>query len=158
MRIGKLRICIVDDEKAYFTPQMLRLAANAGLSNIERHFKIDQELLGNLLKCPPDIIILDIKGVTIPDVAKDGFHVAKILYEQTNAFVVITSAHKFHLHEYHRSYDYVMQERLLTAIDFIDELWKIVEDYLTRKTKFFRKLVFKIGYKIAKKSMTQNAF
>ena len=81
-----------------------------------------------------------------------------LLYEQTNAFVVITSAHKFHLHEYHRSYDYVMQERLLTAIDFIDELWKIVEDYLTRKTKFFRKLVFKIGYKIAKKSMTQNAF
>lgn len=155
MRMGKLRICIFDDEASYFTPQMLRLAEHAGFMGIERYYKIDRKVLGDLLKHPPDIVILDIKGITTPDVAKDGFHIAKLLYEQTKAYVVITSAHKFHLHEYHRSYDYVLEERLLTAVDFIDELRNIIEEYLKGKIRFYRKVTFRIGYKIVKRDLFQ---
>ncbi len=157
MKLGKLRICIIDDEAGNFNPQMLQLASDAGFKHVERYHKIDKVLLSNLLKSPPDIIILDIKNVTTSDVAKDGFGVAKVLYEQTNTFIVITSAHKFHLHEYHKSYDYVMQQRLLTAVDFLDELNKIIEIYLSNKIRFYQKAVFRLGYAVAKKALIQSA-
>ena len=153
MRFNKLRICIVDDEAAYFTPEMLSLASTVGFTHIERYYRVNKDLLNKLLQFPPDIVILDIKGVVDSDVAKDGFGIAKVLYEQTAAYVVITSAHKFHLHEYHQKYDYVLENRLLTAVDFIDELRKIIERYLSEKLRFYRKILYRIGYSFAKKSI-----
>ena len=156
MRLGKLRICIIDDEAAYFNPQMLKLAAEVGFTHIERHSIIDKELLRNLLKSPPDITILDIRGVAASDVAKNGFDIAKILYEETDSYIVITSAHKFHLYEYHKSYDYVIHDRLLTSVDFIQELKTITERYLNDKIRFYQKLGFRIGYRVIKASLMQN--
>ena len=60
MESDNLRICIVDDERAYFTPEMIAIAEKAGFSNIERYLKVDKELLKSLLEDPPNIIILDI--------------------------------------------------------------------------------------------------
>jgi len=154
MRLGKLRVCIVDDEASYFTPEMISLAEAAGFTHIERHFKVDAGLLHDWLERTPDIVILDIKGVAAAEVAKDGFGIAKVLYEQTPAYVVITSAHKFHLHEYHQSYDYAIPDRLLTAVDFIMVLTKITEKYLTQKIRFYRKVAFRLGFFIARKSLT----
>lgn len=150
---GKLRICIIDDEEAYFTPQMIELANSVGFNLIERFFKVDRDLMKNLIDSPRDIVILDIKGISAPTVASDGMKIGKLIYDQTRSFVVLTSAHKFHLSEHHKSYDYVIQDRVLTAIDFIEELNHITERYLQYKIKFFKKIVFRVGYQIAKKSI-----
>jgi len=73
-----LKICIIDDKQTYFSEAMLRVAASAGFPGIERHLVVDNKLMSALLETPPDIIILDIKGVAEPDVAKDGFGIARL--------------------------------------------------------------------------------
>jgi len=157
MKYGNLRICIIDDQKTYFSENMLRIAKAAGFSNIKRYFLVDKELMQQLLRNPPDIVILDIKGVADTAVAKDGFSVAKTLYDNTETFIVITSAHKFFLHESHKSYDYMIKERLLTALDFVDELSIIVDQYLKVKIRFYKKIIFKIGFSMLRKTITNGA-
>ncbi|MBM4025763.1 MAG: hypothetical protein FJ280_10200 [Planctomycetes bacterium] len=97
MGLGALRICIVDDVASYFNEQMIAIAKEAGFTRIERLYVLDAGKLEDLLACPPDIIILDIKGITEKSVAKDGFAVARLMFEKTHCFVVVTSAHKFYL-------------------------------------------------------------
>jgi hypothetical protein len=153
MRAGNLRICVVDDQQTYFNENMLAVARAAGFSHIERYYLIDGLRLRKLLDSPPDIIILDIKGITDKSVAKDGFGIAKLMFDQTNAYVVITSAHKWYLHETHKDYDYVIEERFLTAVDFVEELQRITERYLASKVRFWRKVVFRIGLSLAKRAL-----
>lgn len=153
MKQFPLRICIVDDEAAYFSAQMRSIAAEAGFPKIERFGKVDAPTLEEFLRTPPDVFILDIRGITTKDVAKDGFALAGLLYDQTPSFIVITSAHKFHLHEYHKKYDYIIKQRLLGAVDFLEELCTITDLYLSAKLKAYKKLAFRIGFKVAKKSL-----
>lgn len=153
MRLGKLRICIVDDQPTYFNDQMVRIARASGFVNIERHYIVDNQLLSDLVATPPDIIILDIKGVTDGEVAKNGWGIAKIMFDKTNAYVVVTSAHQFYLHETHRSYDYLIEQRFLTAVDFVEELTAITERYLHAKVQFWAKPVFRLGFALVKKML-----
>lgn len=153
MSMGKLKIYIIDDQETYFSKTILEIVEKAGFTSIERYYIVTKELLEKFLSDPPDIIILDIKGIAEKDVAKDGFGIAKMMFEKTNSYVVITSAHKFYLHETHKQYDYLIQERLLTAVDLIDELTNIVENYLKYKVDFYKKIIFRIGFKIAKSAL-----
>lgn len=152
MKWGKLEIVIIDDEKTYFNPQMLEMAAAAGFPYIERYYLVDEKLFKQLQESPPNILILDIKKITKPNIAKDGFAIASLMFKNTNAYVAITSAHKYYLHEFHKDYDYIIQERLLTGVDFIEELDKIIKDYLNRKIKFYKKILFRIGFLLVNKS------
>lgn len=153
MKHGNLKICIIDDQKTYFSGNMLQIAKSAGFYNIERFYMVDEELMKDLLKKPPDIVIIDIRGIAKKNVAKDGFGIAKALYDNTSSYIVITSAHKFFLHETHKSYDYLMKERLLTAVDFVDELAVIIDRYLKLKVKIYKKILFRIGFRMAKKAI-----
>ena len=96
MRLGSIHIVIVDDEDSYFTPQMISLANAAGYKKIKRLNKVTNEELTSWIKLPPDIIILDVKGIVDPFIAKDGIDVAARLSRETSAYIVITSAHQFH--------------------------------------------------------------
>ncbi|MCD6175255.1 MAG: hypothetical protein J7K65_05740 [Planctomycetes bacterium] len=153
IRRSRLRICIVDDEEACFPPLMLEVAESAGYTDIERLGIVDNKTLKRFLADPPDIFILDIKGVVTPDVAKSGFDLAKLLHEETAAFIVITSAHKFHLKDYHKSYDYVLNEKMMTAVEFIGEIAIIVDKYLSTKVRCYQKLVLKAGFKLGKRAV-----
>jgi hypothetical protein len=153
MRAGRLRICVVDDQKTYFHENMLAAAKAAGFSHIIRYYVIDAQLLQKLLRSPPDIIILDIKGVADKKVAKDGFGIAKLMFERTNAYIVITSAHKFYLRETHTQYDYLIEDRFLTIVDFVEELGRITEKYLKAKVRFWGKPVFRLGFFLARKAL-----
>lgn len=150
MRRGRLRIVIADDEEVYFNERMLRVAGNAGYHGIERTTRVTHEVLAKWLKKPPDIVILDIRNVCDPDVAKDGVELARTLLRETNSMIVITSAHKFHLRKSFPDVDYIIENRHLTSVDFVDELSNIVEKYLTRKTRFYKHLSFRIGMSLAR--------
>lgn len=150
MQLRKLRILIADDEATYFNPQMLALANAAGYHGIERISTIDNECLKSIVSNPPDIIILDVKGVCTPDVAKDGIELANLLSRETSIMVVITSAHKFHLRGSVVSVDHVIEERKLTAVDFVDELSTIVDKLLCEKVRFYKHLTFRAGFALAR--------
>ena len=151
MKINALSICIVDDEEIYFNAAMIKTAKNAGFTRIERYQKIDRDLLNRLQEQSYDIVILDIKGITDPAVAKDGMQVASLLNRTTNSYVVITSAHQFHLVNEMTNVDYVIENKLLTSADFIDELIEIVDDFISRKSTFYKNLLFKTGFSMVKK-------
>lgn len=153
MKINNVNICIVDDEDVYFNPNMLEIAKNVGFKKIDRHSKINNSLLGRLQKKPYDIVILDVQGITEPDVAKDGMQVASLLNRTTSSYIVITSAHQFHLVNEMTQVDYVIENKLLTAADFIDELIEIVDDFLTKKSSFYKNILFKIGFSMVKKGI-----
>jgi len=153
MKFGGLKICIIDDEKIYFNDNLLSMAKENGFNNIERHYQVDANLFNDLQKSPRDIVILDIQGVTTPDVAKDGLHLASSLIKNTNSYVVITSAHQFHLTNRITEVDYVIEDRLLTAVDFLEVLTDIVEDYLSKNTMFYKKVIFKIGFGLARQGL-----
>jgi hypothetical protein len=157
MRAGRLRICVVDDKRTYFHENMLATAKAAGFSHITRYYVIDEHLLQHLLISPPDIIILDIKGVADKRVAKDGFGIAKLMFERTNTYVVITSAHRFYLRETHTKYDYLIENRFLTSVDFVEELAMITDKYLKTKIRFWGKLVFRLGFFLAKKALMRTS-
>lgn len=147
-----LSICIVDDEEAYFNKDMLSIASNAGFKNIERFNQINIELFKDLQERPRDIVILDIRGIVSPNVAKDGLAVASTLKRTTNSYVVITSAHQHHLSMKMVDVDYIIEDRLLTAVDFVDVLIEIIENYLDKKIAFYKKIVFKLGFKLVKQN------
>jgi hypothetical protein len=152
-RISPLRICIIDDEETYFNEMMLKAAAAAGFPNIERHYKVDMKLFTELMEKPPDIIILDIRGITDDNVGSDGWDIAMALYNKSNCYVVITSAHSYQIGHSHKYYDYQINNRLLTAVDFINELHKIIDDYINIKIRFYKKIMFKFGYHLVKKAL-----
>ncbi len=134
---------------------MLEMAKAAGFPSIKRYYLVDEKLFKRLHKSPPDVLILDIKNITIPKIGKDGFAFASSMYKKTNAYIAITSAHKYFLREFHKDFDYIIQERLLTGMDFIEELNKIAEDLIKRKIAFYKKILFKIGFFLVKKSSLQ---
>jgi hypothetical protein len=96
---------------------------------------------------------MDIKGTVTKDIGKDGFDVTKHVFENTNTFVVITSAHKHHLKNQNNYGDYIIESRLLTPLDFCDEMNEIIDIYLKRKITFYKKLTYKIGKSMIKKKL-----
>tara|TARA_E500000305_G_scaffold90968_1_gene78555 strand:- start:1220 stop:1723 length:504 start_codon:yes stop_codon:yes gene_type:complete len=151
MKVNALSICIVDDEEIYFNKNMLITAENTGFKCIERYQKIDRDLFNRLQEKPYDIVILDIKGITDPDIAKDGMQVASLLNRTTNSYIAITSAHQFHLVNEMTNVDYVIENKLLTSADFIDELIEIVDDFIGKKSTFYKNVLFKAGFSMLKK-------
>jgi len=145
MKINPVSVVIIDDVKSYFNPTMLSIAGANGNINFERYQRCDATLLKNLVERPRDILIVDIKGTVTDDVGKDGFDIAKHIYNNTNTFVATTSAHKFHLKNREAYGDHVIAERLMTPVDFTEEINLIIGLYLKKKAKFYQKLVFKAG-------------
>ncbi|GJI98923.1 hypothetical protein RugamoR57_56410 [Duganella caerulea] len=153
MHRNALSIGIVDDEDAYFNEKMIAAAGMAGFSGIERHKIVDQQFYNRLLSVPYDIIILDVKGSVSPEVAVDGLALAKNLKENTHTYIVITSAHQFHLSNQNACADYVIEQRTLTTVDFVNEIKMIIENYLNENLRFYKKIAFKTGYFLAKSSL-----
>lgn len=156
MKLQWLHITIIDDAPAYFSKQMLSIASSAGYPNIKRLYWINEEVFKDLHKNPPDIIIIDVKGVVDKRIAKDGLEVAALLYRNTPAFVVITSAHQYHLRKEMKENDYILEDRNLTAVDFINAISVITQSFLRKKLKPYKKLIFKLGFSLAKKILLPN--
>lgn len=150
MRKGKLKIVIADDEAAYFTKKMLSTAKNAGYHGVERLQQIDAAMLQQLLRHPPHIVILDVRNVCTPDVAKDGIELARMLLRETPSMVVITSAHHFHLRSTLTNIDHIIESRKLTAVDFVNELSVIVDKYMSTKSRFYQHWFMKVGMALAR--------
>lgn len=150
MRRGGLRIVIADDEDVYFNARMLQVARSAGYERIERISRVTADVFASWLKKPPDVIVLDVRNVCDPDVAKDGVELARALIRETSSMVVITSAHKFHLRKSLPEIDYIIENRHLTSSDFVDELSQIVERYLSTKVRFYRHIGLRIGMALAR--------
>lgn len=153
MKLDSPKICIVDDEDIYFNEPMLTAAKNSGINKIERHSTIGTELLNRMQKHPFDILILDVKGITEPHIAKDGMHVASLITRTTNTYVAVVSAHQFHLINAMGDVDYYIENKIMTITDFIDELYIIIDEYLQKKSSFYKKILFKIGYSLLKKTL-----
>jgi len=150
MQKNCLRILIADDESVYFTKRMIDAAHTAGYHGIERVSQIDDLKLQEILEFPPHVIILDVKGVCPPDVAKDGIELARLLVRETPSMIVITSAHHFHLHSTLTEIDYIIESRTLTSVDFINEISSIVDKYMKIKSKPYQNLLMKLGLKLAR--------
>ncbi|MBK8288926.1 MAG: hypothetical protein IPK95_10115 [Cellvibrionales bacterium] len=153
MQRGALRIVIADDEDAYFNEKMLSAAKNAGYHRIIRISYVTQDVFSSWLKKPPEIIILDVKNVCDPSVAKDGIELARTLLRETSSMVVVTSAHKWHFRKSLPQIDYFIENRQLTSSDFVDELSSIVNFFLSKKSKFYRHILLKFGIYLAKGAM-----
>lgn len=145
MKLSPIKIIIIDDVKSYFNENMLSIASANGNVSFERYYKCDGILLKNLVENPRDILIMDIKGTVTSDIGKDGFDVANHVYKNTNTFVATTSAHKFHLKNRENFGDYIISERLMTPVDFCEELNIMIDKYVKQKTKINQKIIFKIG-------------
>lgn len=150
MRRGALSVVIADDEDVYFNPQMISAAESAGFCKIKRVKEIDWKLMKSWLQAPPDIIVLDVVGVCKEEVAKDGLALASTLRKQTPSMIVITSAHTSHMRSEMREVDYIIDNRLLTISEFLDELETIINLYLSEKVKFYKKLGFRAGMMLAR--------
>lgn len=150
MKLNPISVVIIDDVKSYFNPTMLSIAGANGNISFERYYKCDGTLLKNLVERPRDILIVDIKGTVSDDIGRDGFDIANHIYNNTNTFVAITSAHKFHLKNRESYGDHVISERLMTPVDFTEEINSIINNYLKKKTKFYQKIIFKAGKYIFK--------
>ena len=146
---GHLKILIVDDKNDFFNETILSVSRAIGY-NIERCYYIDEPRLEQIIKSPPDLIILDIKDICDPKVAKDGFQIASLLTGNTNSYVALTSSHMFHLESIHKAYDYIIGQRLLTALDFNSELEIMIDEYLSTKVRFYNKVLLRVGLKIMK--------
>lgn len=148
MKTGSLRIVIADDEDAYFHKKMIDSAKSAGFSNIERISFVTHEVFNTWLDNNPDIIILDVQNVVDTGVAKDGIELARVLKRSTSSMLVVTSAHEQQLRSALVNIDYFISNRKLTSTDFICELEKIVDYYLRTKSKFYKNLLLKAGFKL----------
>ncbi len=154
MKLTPIKVIIIDDVATYFNEQMLSIASANGNLTFERHKKCDATLLKSLVANPRDILIVDIKGTTTPDIGKDGFDIARHVFENTNTFVAITSAHKYHLKNQKEYGDYIIEDRLLTPIDFTNEINHIIDILLKRKIRIYKKLTYRIGKSLIKKALT----
>jgi hypothetical protein len=159
-KIGKLlmkfdgyRICIVDDEESYFNSKMLTAAKKAGFENIDRYTIVNSRLHNKMLSDYYDLIILDIRGSTDEKVARDGLSLAASLSKRISSYIAITSAHQYHLLNETITVDYVIENRSLTNVDFIEVLHIMVADSLDKKVKWYKKILFRIGFSIIKKNI-----
>ncbi|MBX3652093.1 MAG: hypothetical protein KF771_12050 [Burkholderiales bacterium] len=155
MEKSGFRITIVDDEAAYFNDNMLNAAKSIGYYGIERLFRVDEKTLQRLLRNPPHIIIFDVRGVTEKEVAKDGLALVSLFRKNTKSYVAVTSAHRFHLSNHTAQADYVIEDRTLTTADFIEELEKITSDYLTRRSKFYKLVLLRLGLLLSKAALSR---
>lgn len=137
---AQLEIVIVDDNSSYFDDAMVKAAKTHGLGRIKRLYQVDRVVLNQLVQNPPDVVILDVKGTTSADVAKDGLELAAHLFKTTSSYIVVTSAHKHHLSNRTAAVDYVMEQRLLTVVDFLHELRQIRDDCMSRKKRFYQNI------------------
>ena len=145
MKLSPLKVIIIDDVETYFNEQMLSIASANGNITFERYKKCDATLLKSMVANPRDILIMDIKGTTAKEIGKDGFDVAKHVFENTSTFVAITSAHKFHLKNQKNYGDYIIEERLMAPIDFVEELNHMIEILLKNKYSLYKKGLYRIG-------------
>lgn len=157
LRRGKFTVCIIDDEEAFFTPEMVNIASRSGFDLIERHTSCDQNLLEDLIANPRDVLILDVKGIVAPPVAQDGLALAEYIYKHTPTYVALTSAHSFQMGEFHKNYDRLISDRFLTALDFVSVLNSILDDYLNRKASFYKRISLRVGTFIIRKSALASA-
>lgn len=148
MKLSPVNIVIIDDVSTYFNEQMLSIASANGNISFERYSKCDSILLKSLVTNPRDVLIMDIKGTVSKDIGKDGFDVVSHIIKNTTTFVVITSAHKYQLRNRSNEVDYVIEDRLLTPLDFSEEMNIIIDKYLKIKTKIYRRLSYKVGKKL----------
>lgn len=155
MKLQPLKLVVIDDVESYFNKNMLDLANTMGFSKIERLYYIDKKILQRLLVSPPDIIILDIKGIVNSEIGKDGFDIARTMMRETNTYVVVTSAHRYKLKNENSEYDYIINNRLLTAVDFLEELHSIVSDAFELKINWYKNIAFRIGFGLIKKILVQ---
>lgn len=156
MKLSPIKVVIIDDVATYFNEQMLSVASAKGNITFERYSICDANLLKSLVANPRDILIVDIKGTVSPEIGKDGFDVAKHVYSNSNTFVATTSAHKYHLKNRTNYGDYVMEDRIMTPIDFTEELNSMIETCLKNKRKIYQKVGYRIGKKIFKYGVSQS--
>jgi len=145
MKLNPISVIIIDDVASYFNDHMLSIASSKGNITFERYAKCDATLLKSLVSNPRDILIMDIKGTVTSDIGKDGFDVARHVYSNSPTFVAITSAHKYHLKNQNNYGDYIISERLMTPIDFAEEMNNMIDIYLKKKVRVYKKLFFKVG-------------
>jgi len=153
MQRGKLAIHIADDEDAYFNEKMINTARRAGYHGITRVSYVTREILDAWLETPPDILILDVKNVCDPSIAKDGIELARLMVNETNSFVALTSAHQWHFRRDLPKVDYFIENRNLTSADFVDELSTIIDKYLSSKAKFYKHVMLRVGTALSKGAM-----
>lgn len=156
MKFTPMKVIIIDDVETYFNEQMLSIAGAKGTVSFERYTKCDANLLKSLVSNPRDILIIDIKGTVSEDVGKDGFDVAKHVFQNSPTYVAVTSAHKYHLKNRTNYGDYVMEDRLLTPVDFTEELNSMIDNYLKKKKKIYQKIGFRIGKYLFKYGINNN--
>ncbi len=153
MKWGDYKICIIDDEDIYFNKTMIRMAKEAGFVNIDRYSTVNDRLHKKILSDYYDLIILDVRGSTEPSVAKNGISLASSLSKRISSYIAITSAHQYHLSNETIKADYIIENRTLTNVDFIEVLHVMVADSLDRKVSFYKKILFKVGFALFKQSI-----
>lgn len=155
MKLSPINVIIIDDVSTYFNPEMLSITSAKGNISFERYSKCDSVLLKSMVSNSRDILIMDIKGTVTKDIGKDGFDVASHILANTKTFVVITSAHKHQLKNRSIQIDHVIEDRLLTPLDFAEEMEIIISKYLKRKSSFYSKLGYRIGIKLIRYGVAQ---
>jgi len=156
MKLSPIKVIIIDDVETYFNEQMLSIAGAKGTISFERYYICDVNLLKSLISNPRDILIIDVKGTVSEEVGKDGFDVAKHVYQNSPTYVAVTSAHKYHLKNRTNYGDYVMEDRLLTPVDFTEEINSMIDNYLKKKKKVYQKIGFRIGKYLFKYGISNN--
>ena len=89
------------------------------------------------------------------EIGIDGFDIARTMMRETNTYVVVTSAHRYKLKNENSEYDYIINNRLLTAVDFLEELHSIVSDAFELKINWYKNIAFRIGFGLIKKILVQ---
>lgn len=144
---------IVDDVKTNFGPVLLRHASASGYQKIDRIYFVKSKELSRLVKPDGyDVIILDIKGVVDTSIAKDGLQLSELIRRTNSAYLALTSAHQYQLDKRTLSADRIIEDKIMTAVDFVKVLDEITEDLIERKLKLFRRFALKISLFAIKKT------
>lgn len=139
-------VLIIDDEAANFPPGAIAAARIAGYRKIDRIYFVDDKALKKITeKDRYDVIILDIKGVVHQEIASDGLQLSGLLKKRTSAYLVITSAHQYHLDKRVLKVDRILEDRMLTSVDFISLLDEISSELSVARWKFLRRFGLKIA-------------
>jgi hypothetical protein len=145
-----LRIAILGDRSTYFNRNLVAAAEALGFAAVERHYRIDDELLHELIIKPPDILMIDVDGVFDKDVARSGSYIAWLMRRYTNAYTAVTSTSSKFSCEAHMEFDYLIDREFLTPVDFAAEIRKIMGRCLCTRVRLWRKLFFQLGTFLAK--------